>query len=172
MQELVRLFAQIALLRKGPQDLPASAALLVATAAAFIIINCVVSLVLPPIPGPWFYQLLVEVLFTYGWYALLLRSAKRPERFVQTLTAIFGYQALLTPLWIATVWLVRQYADDDTLRLPSSVLGLVIVVWRVAINVRIVRAALEWGTAACIAVVILQYLAEQMLLFFLFSPTV
>src|SRR5579863_3792893 len=73
MQELVRLFAQIALLRKGPQDLPASLALLGATAAVFVIINCAVSLVLPPIPGPWFWQLLIEVLFTYAWYALLLR---------------------------------------------------------------------------------------------------
>src|SRR6202021_86157 len=51
MKELVRLFAQIALMRKGPQDLPASAALLVATAAAFFIVNCLVSAALPPIPG-------------------------------------------------------------------------------------------------------------------------
>lgn len=172
MQELVRLYAQIALLRKGPQDLPASLALLSATAAAFVVINCAVSLVLPPIPGPWFLQLLIEVLFTYAWYALLLRLVNRPERFLQTLTAIFGYQALLTPLWIATVWLVRQYAGDDALRLPTSLLGLVIVVWRVAINVRIVRTALEWRTGASVAVVILQFLVEQMLLFFLFSPTV
>src|SRR5580692_10975638 len=82
MQELVRLFAQIALLRKGPQDLPASLALLAATAAAFVVINCAVSLVLPPIPGPWFLQLLIEVLFTYAWYALLLRLVNRPERFL------------------------------------------------------------------------------------------
>jgi hypothetical protein len=170
MQELVRLFAQIALLRKGPQDLPAVPALLAATIAAFVIINCLVSLTLPPIPGPWFYQLLCEVVFTCLWYALLLRFFKRPERFVQTLTAIFGYQTLLTPLWIATVWLVQQYSSDDTLRLPTSLMGLVVVVWRVAINVRIVKAALEWGTASSVALVLLQYLTETMLVFILFSP--
>jgi hypothetical protein len=169
MRELVRLFAQIALMRRGPQDLPASAAVLAATAAGFVIINCLVSVALPPIPGPWFGHLVVEVVFTFVWYALLLQILRRPERFLQTTTAVFGYQAVLAPLWIAAVWLVRQFADDDTWRLPISVLGLAIVVWKVAVNASVLKAALEWGMPPCVALVILQYLAGQILLFYLFS---
>jgi hypothetical protein len=169
MKELVRLFVQIALMRKGPQDLPASAALLAATAAAFFIINCLVSAALPPIPGHWLGQLVVEAIFTFVWYALLLKILHRPERFLQTTTAVFGYQAVLAPLWISAVWLVRQFADDDTWRLPISMLGLAIVVWTVAANARVLKAALEWGTPACVALVILQYLAGQILLLYLFS---
>jgi hypothetical protein len=171
MKELVRLFAQIALMRKGPQDLPASAALLAATAAGFFIVNCLVSAALPPIPRLWFGQLVVEVVFTFVWYALLLRILRRSERFLQTTTAVFGYLAVLAPLWIADVWLIRQFADDDTWRLPISMLGLAIVVWMVAANARVLKAALEWGMAACVALVILQYLAEQILLFSLFPGT-
>jgi hypothetical protein len=172
MKELVRLFVQIALMRKGPQDLPASAAVLAGTAAAFFFINCLVSAVLPPIPGHWFGQLVVEVIFTVVWYALLLRILHRPERFLQTTTAVFGYQAVLAPLWISAVWLVRQFADDDTWRLPISMLGLAIVVWTVAANARVLKAALEWATPVCVALVILQYLAGQILLLYLFSGVV
>src|SRR5580700_7261269 len=142
MKELVRLFVQIALMRKGPQDLPASATLLAGTAAGFFIINCLVSAALPPIPGHWFGQLVVEVVFVFVWYALLLRLLNRPERFLQTTTAVFGYQAVLAPLWISAVWLVRQFSDDDTWRLPISMVGLAIVIWTVAANARVLKAAL------------------------------
>jgi hypothetical protein len=169
MKELVRLFVQIALMRKGPQDLPASATLLAGTAAGFFIINCLVSAALPPIPGHWFGQLVVEVVFVFVWYALLLRLLNRPERFLQTTTAVFGYQAVLAPLWISAVWLVRQFSDDDTWRLPISMVGLAIVIWTVAANARVLKAALEWATPACVALVILQYLAGQILLLYLFS---
>jgi len=169
MKELVRLFGQIAVMRKGPQDVPASVALLAATAAAFFLINCLVSAVLPPVPGPWLTQLVIEVVFTFAWYALLLKILRRPERFLQTTTAVFGYQAVLAPLSIAAVWLVRRYAEDDMWRLPISLLALAIVVWQVAANTSVLKAALEWGTPACVALVILQNLAEQILLLYVFS---
>ena len=172
MKELVRLFVEIALMRKGPQDLPASVALLATSAAGYFIVNCLVSAALPPIPGPWLWHLVVDVVFTFVWYALLLRILRRPERFLQTTTAVFGYQAVLAPLWIAAVWLVRQFADDDTWRLPISMIGLGIVVWKVAANAQVLKAALEWALPACVALVILQYLAGQILLFYLFSGTI
>ena len=169
MQELVRLFVQIALMRKSPQDLPASAALLAGTAAGFFIINCLISAVLPPIPGQWFAELVVEVIFIFVWYAVLLKLLHRSERFLQTTTAVFGYNAVLAPLYVGVVWLVRQYSNDDTWRFPISMLGLAIVVWMVAANARVLKAALEWGTTACVALVILQNLVEQVLLLYVFS---
>ena len=168
MKELVRLFIQIALMRKGPQDLPASVALLTATAAGYFIVNCVVSAALPPIAGPWLGHLVVDVIFTFLWYALLMRILRRAERYVQTTTAVFGYQAVLSPLWIAAVWLVRQFADDDTWRFPISMIGVAIVVWLVAANAYVLKAALEWKLPACIALVILQILASQILLIYLY----
>jgi hypothetical protein len=168
MKELVRLFVQIALMRRGPQDLPASATVLAATAAGYFLINCVVSAVLPPIKGPWFGHLIVDVLFTLAWYALLLRIIGRPERFLQTSTAVFGYQAVLSPFWIASIWLIQQFAEGDAWRFPVVMLGLAIVVWLVAANARVLKAALEWAMPSCVALVILQILAGQALLVYLF----
>jgi hypothetical protein len=168
MKELVRLFIQIALMRKGPQDLPASATVLTATAAGYFLVNCAVSAALPPIKGPWFAHLLVDVLFTLAWYALLLRIVGRAERFLQTTTAVFGYQAVLSPFWIASVWLIQQFAEGDAWRFPIVMMGLAIVVWLVAANARVLKAALEWAMPTCVALVILQILVGQALLVYLF----
>src|SRR4029077_7835928 len=95
MSEFIRLFMQIALLRRGPQDLPASRLLLVLTVAGYLAVNFVVRSVLPP-GCRWLEALLVATLFTLFWYMLLLRLAGRPERALQTTTAVFGFQAVLT----------------------------------------------------------------------------
>jgi hypothetical protein len=42
------------------------------------------------------------------WYVLLLRLARRPERTLQTTTAVFGYQMVLTPLLVTLQWLVQR----------------------------------------------------------------
>ena len=171
MKELVRLFVQIALLRKGPQDLPASPTLLLATACGYFLVCCLVSAVLPPVSG-WFGQLVVDVLFTFAWYALLLALLRRPERFLQTTTAVFGYEIVLSPLQIGSVWLIRQFAENDAWRFPIFLLGLAIIVWMLAVNARVLKAALEWPMPACVALAILEILAGQALLLFLLPGNV
>lgn len=174
MMELLRLYGQIALLRRGPQDVPTSPALLVATVLAFFAINCAVSFIMPPVPGPWVMHLVVEVVCLLAWYAVLLRAVKKPERFLQTATALFGYQLVLSPLLIASSWLVQrmQQQPDSPLLLPVVVLALGLAIWLLAAGGHIVKSALEWTTPASIAMVILQILATQVLLFALFpTPT-
>ncbi|MGH8276744.1 MAG: hypothetical protein ACRETH_08610, partial [Steroidobacteraceae bacterium] len=116
MTEIIRLFVQITLLRRGPQDLPASLLLLVLTVGGYSGVNFVVSSLLPPSAG-WPPQLAVEVLFTLGWYAALLRLLGRRERFLQTTTAVFGFGALLSPPLIASEWLMRRFGQDATWQL-------------------------------------------------------
>jgi hypothetical protein len=141
---------------------------LFATAAAYFLVSCVVSAALPPIPSLWFGALVVDVLFTFAWYALLLWVARRAERFLQTTTAVFGYQIVIAPLQIASVWLVRQSAADDPWRFPIVLIALAIIVWMVAANARVLKAALEWAMPACVALVVLQILGGQALLSSLF----
>ncbi len=92
MKELFALFAQIAMSRKGPQDLPASWLLLVADGLR-LLRSCATSSPGDCRPGEhWQLHLLVEIVFTLAWYAVLLRAVGKPERFMQTATAIFGSQ--------------------------------------------------------------------------------
>jgi len=169
MSGILRLFIDIALLRRGPQDLPASAALLAATIAGYVVVNTLVSLVLPPTSGPWLAHLAVDVIFTLVWYAALMRVYKRPERFLQTTTAVFGFQMVLAPLYISIVWLVGRYQNNQNWLLPIALLGLGALAWVLAVNGRVLKAALDRPLVVCIGLVLLQTALGQLLLLALFS---
>ena len=55
------------------------------------------------------------MVFTLVWYVVLLRLVRRPERILQTTTAVFGFQAVLSPLLVISVWLMRRFAQDHDL---------------------------------------------------------
>jgi hypothetical protein len=169
MREVLKLFAQILLLRRGPQDLPASGLLLMLTVAGYVGVNCLFSIVFPP-ARDWPTLLLVDVGFLLLWNALLLKLAGRPERTVQTTTAVFGYQLLLAPLLVTLQWLAQRFHGDPTWEGPLVFAGLLLLVWLVAANSRIVSAALEWSITASVALVIVQTLAEEMLQMTLLVP--
>ena len=180
MKELVRLYTQIALLRRGPQDLPASALLLTLTIIAYLGINLLMNGLAPPpasatkateaqahsFPA----QLLLDTAFTLAWYVGLLRLARRPERTLQTSTAVFGFQIVLTPLLFAASWLWLRFSPDQSWAVPAELFEIIVVVWIIAANSFIVKAALEWSVGASVALVILQTLAGVLLSRAVFYP--
>ncbi len=167
MKELLHLFAQIALLRRGPQDLPASGLLLALTVAAYLGVNTLVSAVFPPAKN-WPPQLLVDVGLMLAWNAGLLRLVGRSERTLQTTTAVFGYQLMLAPLLVTSQWLAQRVHGDSTWEAPLAFLALVLLVWLIAANSRILSAALEWSITASVALVILQTFIGELLRLALF----
>ena len=170
MTEVIRLYMQIALLRRGPQDLPASRLLLIVTVGGYAAVNALMSALLPSSAG-WPAQLGVDVLFTLAWYAALLQLTGRSERFLQTATAVFGFRSLLSPLLIASEWLMRRFGQDTTWQLPIAVAGLALVIWLIAASGHVVKAALDWSSATSVTLVILEIVAGQLLLFALFPPS-
>jgi hypothetical protein len=169
MTDLIRLFTQIALLRRGPQDVPASPLLLALTVCGYLGVNLLVGALLPP-DTYWWQELLIDTLFTLVWYFVLLRLLGRPERTLQTATAVFGFQAVLSPLLISAEWLVRRFSEDSSWQVPITCAGLLLFVWLIAANSHVVKAALEWSATSSVALVILQTLVGWLLLFALFPP--
>jgi hypothetical protein len=165
MTELLRLYSQIALLRKGPQDLPAVGLLLLLTAVGYFIVNALMVLLLPLPAGPWLWALVLDVLFSLAWYWTLLRVFGRGARFVQTAAAILGYRTVLAPLSLSSEWLLRRLGENDTWQLPASVVYIIVLAWMLAASGRVLQAALEWPMPACVALVILEFIAGWMLMF-------
>jgi hypothetical protein len=163
--ELLHLYSQIALLRKGPQDVPAAGLLLLVTAVAYFIVNAVMVLLLPLLSGPWLQALLIDVAFTIAWYWALLRIMGRGERFVQTTAAILGYRTVLTPLSLSAEWLVLKFGQSDTWQLPVSVVYIIVLGWMIAASSRVLHMALEWPMPACVALVVLEFIVGWMLMF-------
>src|SRR5690606_16346000 len=121
-------------------------------------------LLLPPFAGPWHLHLLVDIGYTLAWYVALMRLFARPERFLQTTTAVFGYQTVLAPAWIATAWLAGRFEDNETWLVPVATAGLGMLAWVLAANARILRSALGLSMPACVGLVILQTIVGQLLL--------
>ena len=115
---------------------------------------------------------MVDVVFTFVWYACCCSSPAAPSAFLQTTTAVFGFQAVLSPLLViadvADAALRRRIRPGSFRALDA---GWYCVIWMIAANSHVVKAALEWSMPACVALVILQYLAGQLLLFALFPTT-
>lgn len=163
MKELIRLYFQLVSLRCGPQDVPASPALLAITLAIYFAVNSGFGVMLLPSEGPWWLKTAADMVLTFIWYFALMRVTHKPERFLQTATAVFGYQIVLTPPLIFQVWLIRSTGENSAWQLPLLVVYTALIVWLIRVNVRIVQAALEWKVSPAAAVVILQMLVSYCL---------
>ena len=164
MSRAFRTYVDIVLFRKGPEDLPVSQPLLFIT----IILNVIVGLTLgSAIPLPEYNRIAVtafETVFVLAWYWALLRVAGRPERFLQTSTAVFGYQTILLPAYLFVTWLFGSQPMDAPPKVHVIFALLLLAAWTLAVGSRIIRSATQWPTAACVALMLLQAVLGQLLI--------
>jgi hypothetical protein len=168
---LVRLYFDIAICRRGPQQVPAVGILLPITLIAYFLVTTALSLALPvPLSrANRIAEVAVDVVFMALWYWGLLALGGRRERYQQTASAIFGYQLLLAPLIGLSDWLVERYGNDPTLQLPVYLLYVGVLIWTVMAMAYILRAALERPLWLCVALALSQVLAEGLVLSLLFD---
>lgn len=164
MVALIRLFIDIAMLRRGPEDAPHSVPVLVFTAAACFLVGVLLVFTLMPKPAGAAAALAADVLFTVGWFALLMRVFGRPERYVQTTIAILGCQLILTPSLLAVQALATRVPQDGVLVVLVVLFFLANVVWLLAAHARILKQALDQPTFLCIALLVLQGFVQFLLL--------
>lgn len=95
MYEWVLLFFDICRLQKGPQDLPYSQALLLGSIAAYATLGFLMLY----IDSGWFsavLQVFVGALLLLAFAKIMLKVSRKSERFMQTATALFGTDALIS----------------------------------------------------------------------------
>jgi len=163
MKELFGLFAQIAISRKGPQDLPASYFLLTLTVFGYWVIRYAVSLAAPP-ADHWRMHLLIQVVFTLAWYAVLLRLVGKPERFMQTATAIFGAGLLLDPPGVLAVHYWQALPEQHALYVPMAFVVLFIAIWVIRVGSYVLKHALELPLLVCVILTLLQTFIGEMVM--------
>lgn len=170
--QVTRLYTDIALFRRGPEDVPVSAVLLALTVFAYMLLSLLLSTVMPVGDADRLVLIALDSFLTLAWYWVVLRLAGRPERFLQTTTAIFGYQTVLAPAFVAATWLFLQYMKDPTWQLPASLLLLALAVWTLIVNGRILRSATGWPQVTCVALVIVEALISRLIALGLFPGDV
>lgn len=161
--QVARLYTDIALLRRGPEDVPVSAVLLAITVLVYMLASLALSSLMPVVETNRVALIALDSFLGIAWYWVVLRLAGRPERFLQTTTAIFGYQTVLAPAFVSGTWLFLQYMKDPVWQLPVSLLLLALAIWTLAVNGRILKAATGWPQFVCVALVVLQALLSRVI---------
>jgi len=152
MLQFANMFLDIALLRRNPQDLPASPLLLRVSLVA-VVISYVLAL---GSRYPFVESLaraLVDVAFLAVFVYALLMWAKHRARFNQSFTALCGTGTILN----LVSWPVFGLLQDETVGDSFSTLGLLlmilIVIWGVTVTAHIFRQAMnrDWSQAVAIS---------------------
>ena len=138
---LFKVFFDICLLRRKPQELPGSVELLTVSAVAYLLISSILMLVSAS-PG----QALVSSLFELVLVALItfviLQLNHHPERLLQTLTAIFGTGCIISLLALPLVYSGLLSQPGSLLQAAAVLFYLALLFWNIVVMGHILRHAL------------------------------
>ncbi len=153
MSILIRFFVELCLLRRGPQDLPGSSALLGLALVVHLVSAVLVGLAAGLTAAVAVGQGLADALLTLGLLALALRVMDRRPRFFQLATALFGAGALLGLLALVPLGLVAGAESRGETSLAGLPL-LVLLFWSLLVTGHILRHGfdLRLGQGLLIAV--------------------
>lgn len=157
MFAIVQAYIDIVMLRRGPETLPYSPPLLFLTIAALVTLVLASPAASEFTVGQKAIVVGMEVLMYCSVVWLLLNASARRDRFVQTMTAVFGADLLLK-----IMQLVIQAASPGTVDVsgdePLSITTMLVVgleFWFFAVMASILRAALAVGVLQSFGLVFL-----------------
>ena len=138
---IVKLFVDICLFRKGPQDVPLSKLLLVLTLIFALLASALISLT-----EVGFFQALVQstcaTLLLVGYFAGMLKVAGRSPRLPQTLIAALAADGIITavafPLFLISLAVPEWQAG-------VSILLVAMMLWELAVLGHIIQQALGFS---------------------------
>ncbi len=149
LRALFGVIGDIALLRRGPDSLPASTALLLVVIAVHAVVSAIMRLTLSDPPASWPLPILAGTALTLWCFDIALRIAGKRERFTQTMTAWFCMSALFLPALAPILVTLESYiAKPEAGSAAPYALYLLFMLlggWLVVVMVRIIRAAFDWN---------------------------
>jgi len=128
VQQFLKVFLDIVLWRRGPQDLPNSGLLVALTLVAYELVNLVQIALMEVSIAELLLYLVVDPLMLMGGLWLVMMLFGRKDRWAQTVSAVLGCTALLAlVVSVPMVLLVGpRMAGDPPAALQLLALGLVI----------------------------------------------
>ena len=136
------LIIDIALLRRGPQDVPASLAFTLGALAAYAGSGMLVQLQIAPEMAP-LPPVLFEVGLTVVLTGLVLWYRGVLARLPQTLSALAGTGTLITLCGLPVIRLLQAGDPGSALAMSGVVLWLGLVCWSLLVSAHILRLALD-----------------------------
>lgn len=147
MMVLWRLFLDIVLFKKGPQDVPDSPVLFALVLLADVVISTVVGALEGDVSGALVQAFVASVLLL-AFVALILLLTSHRERFQKTATAVLGCDALMT-----LAALPVSLLSDVLSGLGLLIMG--ILFWNLLVFAHILKHALGVGYALSVALALI-----------------
>jgi hypothetical protein len=130
----------------------------------FLALNLALSAMVRPQSDGLEFMLVASVAFSLLWYWLLLRIFQKPERFLQTVTAIVGFGCLMTPLLVPLSAAIAPFVEKPQEASPIVLLLLPVVIYIVFVTARILSSAIERPMFQAVALVLLHTFLEPLVL--------
>jgi len=159
VQQFLKVFIDIVLWRRGPQDLPSSKLLVVATLVGYELVSVLQLALMQETAGAWFVFLVVDPVLLMGWVWIVLRLYNRVERYSQTIAAVLGTSALLALLLSVPLQLLAGVGRAQTASSLVQYLALVLIVAFVLVAGRIIKLATDSNLFTGIAVALTYVIA-------------
>ena len=163
MYQLIVLFFEISILRKGPQDVPTSPWLLRLMFVPYLLINLLILL----LDGSLLHALMqigVETALMVGFSYPLLYFSGKTARFPQTLTALLGTDSVISLCAIPAVASLGTQIGD-----VAFIAMMVLMGWHWLVNGHIFRHALDRPLLFGLALAFLYILISSQVMSLLFT---
>jgi len=170
VQQFLRIFVDIVLWRRGPQDLPVSGLLLALTIAFYVVVSSVQLALLREPAATWFFFIVVDPLLLMAWVWLVLKLYRHGERFLQTATAVFGTGAVLGLGLYLPLQLIVTAMGQGPASSMAQVFALLLVVAFTLVTGRIIKLATDSNLFTGIAVSLTYFLVVNSLVGLLQGP--
>jgi hypothetical protein len=171
MNLLLKVFAEIAFFRRGPEDLPASPFLLSLSLSVYAVGSVVTSAVYTEEARLIFLEVMADIILMLVWYGVVLAIYKRSARLQQTMTALFGTGGMLYIIAFPVMsWLQKEIGTPAGAQ-SSVLLMMALLIWSIAIAAHIVRRALEVPIAVGLAISVAYFVVSVAVFSLLFGSS-
>jgi hypothetical protein len=144
----------ILLFRKGPDSLPNSWLIFFLALFASVLISIITTEIVTAGVDPMHDVTLLLAVVNAAFYFLVIQVAGYPRRYLQSLTAILGVDAIITLVYLVGFITISLFADEATI---LSFVWL-ITGWSVAVEGHIIARAIERPWAIGIAIAVVSYI--------------
>jgi hypothetical protein len=173
LRALFGVIVDIILLRRGPEQLPASPALLGTLVVASILESSLAAVFMPVTFLFALLQAMVGAAVLLAWFHTALKIVGKRERFIQMMTALIGVNLLFFPVMLPLIGALLPYAGKpDPQNPPPAMLTMIILgigAWALFVEIRIVKATFEWPAIAAFLLIAGEFFAAVLIATMLFG---
>jgi hypothetical protein len=165
---LIQFFFELCLLRRTPQDLPASSALLGVVFLADLLTGVMLASVVGISPGEGLSQTLVDSLLMLALLHTALSLTRHQPRFVQSATALLASSALLSLIAAVPLGILLP-RDGGNAPESAALFFLALVAWSILVMGHILRHTFDLTLGQGIAIAVIYHFVAYALLGGLFA---